>query len=299
MLPGASQSVSAYRPPSAASNPRAPLGRAPLSQSYRKPPTTKGHLRAKSQATGLQRMAIPRNTYEEHGEGEEDETTTNGMPPISLSSNITMRSSTCELRGTRSSSVPLKKSASCETIRAQSHVSAPEFVVPNRPASALSTRLPTVHEDAISFSMSKLAISCGPSPVLSSKRIVRHCQPPMTAHLAATPTKSLGSKLPQLALQTTPKTGLKLSQPSKLNGVMESSPTRRTGLSSSPTKQVFLSKESNLTVPDWEHPNGFDNRYAMMEGMMETFKSQMAGTTFDRESTKQLVEMCKERGRLL
>jgi hypothetical protein len=295
-LPGASHSVNLHRPPSAASNNRIPNGRPGLSQSYRAQPG-KGHNRAKSQNTGLQRSLMMREEYEEDGKA-----TTNGMPAFSISSTISIPSGASSLRGTRSTRVPLKKSVSYDNIFTQRNVSAPVFATLCRPASAMSVRLDTVPEETTSSVMSKLQLketpkSCHPSPSFSLRSTVRHGASFNVSQLPSTPTKSasVGSKLPQRTPRATPKTGTKPSLPSKLNGAGES-PRQGVVQLGSPSKQAFLSKDSNLTVPDWAHPDGIQNRLAMMEGLYQGLKTQMEGTTFERSSMKELIEVARARG---
>jgi hypothetical protein len=65
--------------------------------------------------------------------------------------------------------------------------------------------------------------------------------------------------------------------------------------SGSPSKTLFLSKDSNLTQPiDW-NGLGIENRLAAMEGFYEVMKSQMEGTSFERNSMKELMEQMRAR----
>jgi len=59
---------------------------------------------------------------------------------------------------------------------------------------------------------------------------------------------------------------------------------------------MFLSKESTLTVPDWDHPDGLQNRMNMMDVLFQGLKHQMEGTTFERTTMKELIEAAKGRG---
>jgi hypothetical protein len=76
------------------------------------------------------------------------------------------------------------------------------------------------------------------------------------------------------------------------------SPTKRAGGATSPSKPVFLSKDSNLTSTAWENDNSVATRLASMETFYEHMKSQMEGTSFQQSSMKEMIEMMKQRSKL-
>ena len=72
----------------------------------------------------------------------------------------------------------------------------------------------------------------------------------------------------------------------------------------SPTKAnlhgtpLFLHRDSNLKAPpaaQWGQTDTTE-RIAHMEGMFEALKSQMEGTTFERSSMKEIVDLLRQRG---
>jgi kinesin family protein C1 len=55
-----------------------------------------------------------------------------------------------------------------------------------------------------------------------------------------------------------------------------------------------MSKDSNLTLPDWDN-KGIEGRIALVEGLYESLKTQMEGTSFERSSMKELMEAMRVR----
>jgi hypothetical protein len=87
--------------------------------------------------------------------------------------------------------------------------------------------------------------------------------------------------------------------PSPLKTVAKGkSPQKGLSQNTSPSKPLFLSKDSNLTHPDWSN-NGLESRMASFEGMFIALKGVMEGTTFEKNSMKELLEMMKIRSTFL
>jgi hypothetical protein len=74
------------------------------------------------------------------------------------------------------------------------------------------------------------------------------------------------------------------------------SPKKGMARATSPCKTRFLSKDSNLTETAWED-NGVGERIARFEAGVEMMKVQMEGTTYERNSMKELIEMMKTRSK--
>ncbi len=72
------------------------------------------------------------------------------------------------------------------------------------------------------------------------------------------------------------------------------SPTKGVGLPATPLNCRFMSKDSNLTLPDWDN-KGIEGRIALVEGLYESLKTQMEGTSFERSSMKELMEAMRVR----
>jgi hypothetical protein len=105
-----------------------------------------------------------------------------------------------------------------------------------------------------------------------------------------------GSRLPRLSPVKTRM--LDIPPPSPLQTtVRRMSPKKGSGPTNSPTRPLFLSKDSNLTHPDWGD-NGMEDRMKMMETMFHALKGQMEGTSFERSSTKELIDTMKMRSKL-
>jgi hypothetical protein len=74
------------------------------------------------------------------------------------------------------------------------------------------------------------------------------------------------------------------------------SPTKGVGQPATPLNCRFVSKYSNLTLPDWDN-KGIEGRIALVEGLYESLKTQMEGTSFERSSMKELMEAMRVRSR--
>jgi hypothetical protein len=97
-----------------------------------------------------------------------------------------------------------------------------------------------------------------------------------------------GSRIPQLSPPKQPKPEMMCGSPS------QPKVPKKTPMNGLPSKPPFLTKDSNLTHPDWDS-NGLESRLKMMETIFHTMKGQMDGTSFERSSTKELIETMKMR----
>jgi len=186
MLPPASQSVSANRPQSGIGG--RSLVRPNTSASIRQP--TKGHVRAKSQNTGLMRSAAALRAQEE-----EEKSQANGMNSISIRKTSRRHN---VMRAVRSTSAPLKPvKSSPSTSR---HVSAPEpeAAVSLRPVPLRLRRFKSGKDDDVAVDLSKLKINdpC-PRSSASFQRPKQGQRDGLVRQQSATPTRQ-GSKIPQI-----------------------------------------------------------------------------------------------------
>jgi hypothetical protein len=118
-----------------------------------------------------------------------------------------------------------------------------------------------------------------------------------TSRLVLRPVRSfarLSSKIPHPSPKT-PRGGAKF-------GTLQAEAGRRSPIKgvclATPFNYRFLSKDSNLTHPDWDN-KGIEGRIALVEGLYESLKTQMEGTSFERSSMKELMEAMRVRSKII
>jgi hypothetical protein len=167
-----------------------------------------------------------------------------------------------------------------------------------------ASRTSTSRDSSLNMAMGKLSIRQFPIQPASSSKCLQETfpisllQPPRIPAAEKLPSDpETPCKLPKPTSRKTPvtlkKSGLLLH--SAASGM---SPTKKAGGATFPSKPVFLSKDSNLTLTAWETDNSVATRLASMETFYEHMKSQMEGTSFQQSSMKEMIEMMKQRSKL-
>lgn len=76
-----------------------------------------------------------------------------------------------------------------------------------------------------------------------------------------------------------------------------SKPRANSSPQKSPSRQLFLNKDTNLLAPiAWDAQGALDKRLESMQNIFENMKSQMEGTTFESKGMKDIIELLKTRG---
>lgn len=252
-----------------------------LSQSVYGQP--RGHVRAKSQ------MAAPRQANTQDITGALQSKLANGThpPTISICAKFFGKEGV-NLRGTRRS-VPLKRAA----IRTSSSRSCSAPVRSN-----LLCASPVIAADGHAPANSDMCRAManlqpqdqrqstlkGSKPIKAFK--TTHSMISRSFHSSA----ECSSKIPYASPAKTPKASVNSGTLLKASG--RKSPK---GVGQLATLNYrFLSKDSNLTHPDWDN-KGIEGRIALVEGLYESLKTQMEGTSFERSSMKELMEAMRVR----
>ena len=260
----------------------------PFSQSSNQVP--RGHSRSKSHITGYRQS---NNSQDQQGATQQQGT--NGMKPFSISTFSQCISKSKSRSASLAVSIGAASSIECH-------------VCPRSYSDPLPTRLSPVRSSARVQDESSEDSSL--ASAFQAKLVIRTSHPEYcnvvdsTNHVPSRlktlgPPKKRGvacnSKLPQLS---PPKSRMQVRHPlsPSQTTMQRNSHKKASGLPNSPTKPFYLSKDSNLTHPDWDD-NGIGSRVAMMETMFHALKGQMEGTTFERSSTKELIDTMKTRSK--
>jgi hypothetical protein len=313
-------SVNSSRPPPSSSLNRNPpassvysqssMARPPSAQSIHRPQTSMGHSRAKSQGTGLRTWNRGQDQQQYDTAQVMAPPAPSGMQqPFIISGNLRSTSLRPLMpRRDREWSGTIKRPASSAPFTAGRSVSAsavPQGSIVSAAASTASTgsrasratTKPLARDASLCNAFQALSIQQRPSRRIasqsndfSSRTARKNDKDVATANdpFGNTPLKK--SKIPQLA---TPVSAKKLMPPPSF--VPIKSPKKGVSCPPSPAKPLFLNKYSNLTEPTAWEPNELEKRLKIMEAMQNQLQSQMEGTTFERSSMKEMMEMMKQR----
>jgi hypothetical protein len=282
----------------------------PLSQSSNLLP--RGHVRSKSQIAGHRQL---HNGQDQSGAGQQQ--ASNGMKPFIISTfsqDVPKQVSRCS-----SLEMPYKVNSLSKHNVSQRSCSEPlyqhAFSLPS-----VTESQNEIPEDSCLYSVHQTHLE---SPHLQNSLEIRHrlptdfkqtrcALPRLNSHVAPTNHVSRYSQSLQSPKRPRRRNGTRIPIPSPekhdqdKHDILPPSPPKTVGKGkspqkglgqlSSPTKTLFLSKDSNLTHPDW-NDNGLETRMASVEGMFHALKGVMEGTTFEKSSTKELIDMMKMRSR--
>ncbi|RDI79409.1 putative phospholipid-transporting ATPase [Venturia inaequalis] len=207
-----------------------------------------------------------------------------GIEPISyLSSNLTRRK-------TRKRVISEQSIASS---RASSSCSGTTLAPSIQGISRSNSVAIVSHKDGRVSSLSALnsafsKVTLQDQPELEEDQSLSYCETTGAAQ-PKTPRPLQSSQIPV----STPKKNLDTSvvkfQAPSLKPRANSSPQK------SPTRPLFMSKDTNLLAPiAWEQ-GAIDKRLEHMQNMFETMKSQMDGTNFESKGMKDIIELLKTR----
>ena len=271
-----------------------------LSQSSNQLP--RGHSRSKSHVAGYRQL---NSDQDQHGKAQQQ--ASNGMVPFSISTfyqSVLKSASRHVSLGVSSKSDPTHKYHVCTQ-----SCSAPADLPSSSMAYILEKEDESPEDSSLTSALQEKLVIRGDRSSMPHQERCKSTQEPYISnsanHVSLKP-KFCGSskrdgvtrktKLPLSSPVKTPKSGLPPSKPSQTMA-RGKTPKKGPGPVTSPTKPLFLSKESNLTHPDW-NDTGMESRIKMMETMFHALKGQMEGTSFERSSTKELIETMKMRSKL-
>ncbi|KAE9964094.1 hypothetical protein BLS_008654 [Venturia inaequalis] len=186
------------------------------------------------------------------------------------------------------SSIPARSTLSASTNRTGSSYPPQASKNASKPSVAIVS-----HKDGRVSSLSALnsafsKVTLQDQPELEEDQSLSYCETTGAAQ-PKTPRPLQSSQIPV----STPKKNLDTSvvkfQAPSLKPRANSSPQK------SPTRPLFMSKDTNLLAPiAWEQ-GAIDKRLEHMQNMFETMKSQMDGTNFESKGMKDIIELLKTR----